>query len=83
MDGQPSRNEYSLFGNVRNDKYSWLSYLYKTFTRHGLTYCGIEGAELDNDVTVVVNCYDGDSPTPHCCKCDICEYYFIEQLAGI
>ena len=83
MDGQPLRNEYWFFGNVRNAWCSWISYLYKIFTRHGLTFCGIEGTDFDNDVTVVVNCYDGGSPTPLCCKCDICECNFIEKLARI
>ena len=64
MDGQPSRTEYWLFGNVRSVRYSSLCYLYKTFTRHGLTLCGFGVADGGNVVTVVVNCCEGDSTIP-------------------
>jgi len=35
-----------------------LSHTFKTFTRYGLTLIFREGAELENGVIVVVNCYD-------------------------
>ena len=50
---------------------------------HELTLGGIEGAVLQNDVTVVVNCYDVDSPTPHICKIDTRECYCIEKFFRI
>jgi hypothetical protein len=56
------------------------SHTFKTFTRHGLNLIFREGVELDNGVTVVVNCYDVVSPNPHCCKSDISERYFVEKL---
>ena len=33
----------------------------------------LEGAEFENDVTFVVNCYDVESPIPYCCKRNIIE----------
>jgi len=80
---EPSRTEQSVFGNVGSAWYSSLFYLYIEFTKNGLTFGGIDGAELGNGVTVVVNCYEGDSPTPHCCKCDKSECYCIENFAII
>jgi hypothetical protein len=38
---------------------------------HGLTFVGLGDAKLEYEVTVVVNCYDVDSPIPKCCKCEI------------
>jgi len=45
----------------------------KIFKCHGLTLVGIEGVDLENDVTIVVNCYGVDSHTRQCCKSDIIE----------
>jgi len=39
-------------------------YVCKTFTKHGLTLVGIEGAVLENEVMLVFNCYDVESVTP-------------------
>jgi len=45
--------------------------LCKTFTSNVLTFVCLEEAQLENDVTVVVNCYDVVSPNRNRCKCDI------------
>jgi len=42
--------------NWRNPQYLSRCHKIKTFTRHVLTFVWIQGAELENDVTVVVNC---------------------------
>jgi hypothetical protein len=55
----------------------------KTFTMHALTLIFLEGAHLDNDVTVVVSCYDVVSPTPNCCKSDINERFGVEKFVRI
>jgi hypothetical protein len=46
---------------------------YKIFKWHGLTLVGLEEAGIENDVTIVVNCYDVASHTHHYCKSDIIE----------
>ena len=38
---------------------------------------------LQNDVIVIVNCYDVVSPIPVVCKSDINEYYCVEKFVGI
>jgi len=50
-----------------------------TFTGHVLTLSGIERTMLENNVTVVVNCNDVESPIPQYCKSDISECYFVEE----
>jgi len=55
----------------------------KTFTIHVLTLICLEGAHLENDVTVVVNCYDVVSPTPNCYKIDINERSGVEKFVRI
>jgi hypothetical protein len=47
---------------------------------HVLTFVYPDGAELDNDVTAVVNLYDLDWPIPYCCKCDKIGYYCIDEF---
>jgi hypothetical protein len=44
---------------------------------------GIEGAVLENGVTVVFNCYDVESPTPDCCKSVIRECCYVEKFIRI
>jgi hypothetical protein len=39
---------------------------------------GLEGEDLENDVTVVVNCCDTMSPVPACCKSDTRDSYCVE-----
>jgi hypothetical protein len=43
----------------------------------------LEGAHLENDVMVVVNCYDVVTPTPNCCKNDISERSGVEKFVRI
>jgi hypothetical protein len=50
----------------------------KTITRRVLTLIWLEGAEFEDEVTVVVNCHDEFSTTPDYCKYDISEYYNAE-----
>jgi hypothetical protein len=38
---------------------------------------------LGNDVTVVVNFYDVESPTPDCCKSNLCKGYCVENFGRI
>ena len=44
---------------------------------------GAGGVVLQNDVIVIVNCYDVVSPIPVVCKSDINEYYCVEKFVGI
>jgi len=49
------------------------------FTKHVLTLVGVDGAVLQNDVIIIVNCYDVIAPSPDVCKSDIYECNFIEK----
>jgi len=55
----------------------------KTFTIHVLTLICLEGAQLENDIIVVVSCYDVVSPIPDCCKSDISERSCVEKYVRI
>ena len=55
----------------------------KLFEWHGLTLVGLEVAEVENDETFVVNCYDVGSPSYRCCKSDLSECYFIKKFIRI
>jgi len=55
----------------------------KIFIRHRLTIYGIDGAVLENEVMIVVKCYDVVSPIPHCWKSDINKYNFVEMFFTI
>jgi len=50
---------------------------------HVLTLICLEGTHLENDVTVVVSCYDVVSPTPNCCKSGKSESYFVGKYVRI
>jgi len=52
----------------------------KIFKWHGLTFVGLEVAELENDVTFVVNCYDVGLPSDGCCKSDVTECYCVQEF---
>jgi len=56
---------------------STLCHKRKVFTRHGLTCVGIDRKELQNNVAVVVNCYDVVPSSPQSCKSDVSECYFV------
>jgi len=45
-----------------------------------LTIAWLEGAELGNGVTVVVDCYDVDLTIPHCHNSDINECYCVLEF---
>ena len=55
----------------------------KIFTRHVLTLIWLQGTELENFVTVVVNCYDVVPPTIDCCKSKLSEYCCVEKCVRI
>ena len=55
----------------------------KIFIRHRLTIYGIEEALLENEVTIVVKCYDVVSPNPHCWKSDIKKCNLVEMFFRI
>jgi len=46
----------------------------------GLTLGEIDIAVLENEVTVVVNCYDVVPPNPHYCKSDTSKCYCVEKF---
>jgi len=54
MDGQSSRTYNSLFENVRIAWNRSLCNICKIFTWHRLTFVGLEAAEFENNVTIVV-----------------------------
>jgi hypothetical protein len=45
---------------------------------HGLTFVGLEVAELDNHVTIVVNCNGVFYPAELCCKSNIIQCYCVD-----
>jgi hypothetical protein len=49
------------------------------FTVDVLTCVRLIIAELGDEVSVVVNCYNVQSAIPFCCKSGVNESYFIEQ----
>ena len=55
----------------------------KTFTSHILTFICLEGAQLENNVTVIVSCYDVVSPIPDCCNSGKIECYCAEKFLRI
>ena len=55
----------------------------KIFKCNGLTLVGTEEADLENDVMIVVNCYDVDSHTYKCCKSDIIQCCCVEEFVRI
>jgi len=44
------------------------SLICKIFAWHRLTFVGLEAAEFENKLTIVVNCYYVESPTQEFCK---------------
>jgi len=42
-----------------------------------LTFICVEGVEVENDVSIVINCYDVELPSPDCCKFNIIEFYCV------
>ena len=58
-------------------------YIFLICKRYVRKFVWPEGADHDNDVMVLVNCYDVVSPIPHCCKCDISECYFVVEFVRI
>jgi hypothetical protein len=53
----------------------------KIFKWYGLTLLGKEEAELGNEETIVVKCYDVGSPSQCCWKSDLSECYFVEEFS--
>jgi len=68
MEGQSSRTHYTLFENVRSARYRSRCRIRKIFTWHRLPFVGLEAAEFENNITIVVKCYYVESPTQECCK---------------
>jgi hypothetical protein len=66
--GQSSQTHYSLFENVRSARYRSRCHICKIFTWHRLTFVGLEAAEFENNLTIVVNCYYVEWPTQECCE---------------
>jgi hypothetical protein len=44
---------------------------------------GLEAAEFEKSVTIVVNCYYVGSPTQECGKTGVSEFYCDEEYVGI
>jgi hypothetical protein len=61
-------NQYSLFENVRSARYRSCFHICKIFTWHRLTFVGLEAAEFEKNLTIVVNCFYVGLPTQECCK---------------
>jgi len=55
----------------------------KIFKWHEMTLVGLEEAVLQNDVTIVVNCYDVGWPIHRCCKSDIIEFNCVQEFVII
>jgi len=56
---------------------------WKIFKWHELTLVGLEEAVLQNDLTIVVNCYDVGWPIHQCCKSDIIECNCVQEFVII
>jgi len=54
--GKAFKRTIKFIRDWRNAQYLSLCHKFKTFTRHVLTSVWLQGAELENGVTVVVNC---------------------------
>ena len=48
-----------------------------------LTFVGLEGTVLENDVMVLVKCYGVVLSTPDVCKTDVSQCYCVENFLGI
>ena len=51
--------------------------------RYVLTFVGMGEAELENDITFIVDCYHVIPTIPGVTKCDISECYFVEKFFRI
>ena len=83
MDGQSSRTHYSLFENVWGAWYRSLCYIRKIFIWHRLSFAGIEAADFENKVTIVVNCYYVGLSNQECYKTGVSECYCVEEFVRI
>ena len=54
--GKAFKRSSKVIINWQNAQYLSLSHKFKSFTRHVLTFVWLQGTELENEVTVVVNC---------------------------
>jgi len=63
--------------------FSSICHTCKIYIRHRLTLVGLEDAVLENEVTIVVNCYDVGSHIQKFCESDIDECYCVEEFVGI
>jgi hypothetical protein len=53
------------------------------YIKHRLALVGLEDAVLENEVTIVVNCYDVGSQTQELYESDIGECYCVEEFVRI